>query len=327
MLRKRHWRLTLSLIIAAAVGMTIHSASAQQYPEREVRVIVPFSAGGGTDLVTRIFAQALGDKLGRRFFIENVAAGAGGSVGSRQLSEAEANGYTIGTGTSSGIVNLAMDQSGFNPLTELEPIARYGATTLVLAADPKLPLNSFSEFVAYAKQNPDLTYGSSGVGSTTHLAFEMLASAIDVRLTHVPYRGEGAGIVDLMSGQIQLMLLSLPAARQYVQSGALKALAVTSVERFPALPNVPTLVESGLKDFVVDAWYGLYVPKGTPATVTELLVKSVNDIRADPDISKRLLDKLSFDTSGSDDPAAFKAYMEKELERYSAAAKTTTAQK
>lgn len=303
-------------IAGAAVGAT--PALAQEpYPARNVRVIVPFTAGGGTDIVTRIFAQQLSDRLGKSFFVENKAGGGGGSVGSLEVARSRPDGYTIGTGTSSGVLNAAVDPGGYDPLKELDPVARFGATTLVLVVSPKLPIKTLPEFIALAKSKPGVPYGSSGTGSANHFTGEMLAKGAGVELTHVPYRGESAAITDVVGGQIASAFISVALAKPYIQSGQVRALAVTTERRFPALPEVPTMEELGLKNIVVDAFYGLYAPKGTPPAVVDLLVKHVNEIRANPEISKRLLEQISFDTSGADNPKAFRTYMEKELARYS----------
>jgi tripartite-type tricarboxylate transporter receptor subunit TctC len=311
--------LKTALILAALAA--IPQAQAQDaWPSRDVRVIVPFAAGGGTDLVTRLFAQKLGEKHGKAFFVDNKAGGAGGTVGSLELSRARPDGYTIGTGTSSGIQVAAIDPTDYSPLRDLDPVARYGATTLVLAINPQIPAKTIAEFVAYAKANPGAAYGSSGVGSTNHIVGEKFAKDANVTLTHVPYRGESLALTDVISGQTKFIFVSLAAGKPHIDSGAVRAIAVTSERRFPGFPDVPTFIEAGFKDLIVEAWYGLYTPKGTPAAIVEQLVKSVNEIRADPELSRRLLTQLSFDTSGTDNPANFRAYMEKELERYTAVA-------
>jgi tripartite-type tricarboxylate transporter receptor subunit TctC len=318
-LRLRLRNLAFLSVAIAAVGAVCsgEAAFAQAgYPAKDVRVIVPFSAGGGTDLVTRVFAQKLSEKLGKAFYVENRAGGAGGSVGSLELSRARPDGYTIGTGTSSGIQVAAIDPTEYSPLRDLAPVARYGATTLVFVVNPKLPVTTVAEFLSYAKVNPGLAYSSSGVGSTNHMTGEKLAKDANIVLNHIPYRGEGVALTDVISGQIPFMFVSLAAAKPHIQSGTVRAIAVTSERRFPEAQDVPTMAESGFKDFVVDAWYGLYVPKGTPAAVVDVLVKRVNEIRADPEISARLMTQLSFDTSGTDDPEKFRAYMQEELDRY-----------
>ena len=301
-----------------AGGLLGGPASAQEpYPSRNVRVIVPFSAGGGTDIVTRFFAQKLTERLGKNFYVENKAGGGGGSVGSMELARSKPDGYTIGTGTSSGLLNAAVEPEGYNPLKELDPVARMGTTTLLLVVSSKLPIHNVADLVTYAKTKPGMAFGSSGMGSANHFAGEMLAKAAGIKLTHVPYRGESAAMNDLVSGETPILYVSVAAGKPFVQSGQARALAVTSERRFPSMPAVPTMIELGYKDIVVDAFYGFYVPKGTPASVVDLLVKHVNELRGDPEIAKRFIEQLSFDTSGTDNPRAFRAYMEKELARYS----------
>ena len=169
----------------------------------------PLQAGSGTDLVTRLFSQKLTEKFGKTFFVENRAGGAGGTVGSLALSRSTPDGYTIGAGTSSGIQNAALDPTDYNPLRDLQPVARFGAGTLVLVVDPKIPVKNVAELVEYAKAHPGLTYGSSGVGSTNHITGEMLSKDAGVALRHVPYKGEGAALTDVFAGQISFLFISM----------------------------------------------------------------------------------------------------------------------
>ena len=309
-------RVCITLALAACSMLALPASGQEQYPARNVRIVVPFAAGGGTDIVTRIFAAQLGDALGKSFFVENKAGGGGGSVGSMEVARARPDGYTLGTGTSSGILNATVDPTGYNPLKELDPVARFGATTLVLIVDPKLNVRTVADLVAYAKANPGAGYGSSGTGSANHFTGEMLASSASVKMTHIPYRGESLAMNDVMAGQIPSAFVSVAIAKPLIQGGQVRALAVTTEKRFPSLPEVPTMIEAGFKGFVVDAFYGLYAPKGTPAAVVDLLVRRVNEIRANPEISKKLLEQVSFDTSGVDNPRTFRTYMETELARY-----------
>jgi tripartite-type tricarboxylate transporter receptor subunit TctC len=305
------------LVAVSAVAYGQPSLAQASYPTKDVRVIVPFSAGGGTDLVTRLFSQKLSEKLGKTFYVENRAGGGGGSVGSLELSRAKPDGYTIGTGTSSGIQAAAIDPTEYSPLRDLAPVARFGATTMVLALNPQLPIKTMAEFLTYAKSHPGVAYGSSGIGSTNHITGAQLAKEANIVLNHIPYRGEGVALTDVISGQVPFMFVSLAAAKPHIQSGTVRAIAVTSARRFPEVPDVPTMVENGFKDIVVEAWYGLYVPKGTPPAIVDVLVKNVNEIRSDPEISTRLMKQLSFDTTGTDNPEGFSAYMQQELVRYS----------
>lgn len=311
--------------IAAALTSTFFAGTrtslAGSWPNREVKTIVPFAAGGGTDLVTRIFAEKLSQRFGKTFYVENLAGGAGGSVGSLELARSAPDGYTIGTGTSSGMVVAAINPNGYNPLRDLTPIARYGQTTIVLAVNSKLPIHSFDEFIAHAKANPWMTYASSGIGSANHLAGEMLARHAELEMTHVPYKGEGAAMADVLSGQVDAIFVSLATGRSHIESGALRAFAVTSAERFPLFPDLPTMLELGFDDLIVEAWYAMYVPHSTPQEVQESLVAAVNEIRQDPVVAARLIDQFTFNSAGSDTPEAFRAYMATELERFRKAAK------
>jgi tripartite-type tricarboxylate transporter receptor subunit TctC len=296
-----------------------HSARAEDpYPTRDVRIIVPFSAGGGTDLVTRLFAQQLGEKYGKAFFVENRAGGGGGSVGSLAVARSNPDGYTLGAGTSSGIQAAAIDPTDYSPLRDLQPIARFGSGTLVVAVNPKLPVKTVAELIAYVKAHPGLTYGSSGVGSTNHITGAMLAKDANINLRHIPYRGEGAALADVMAGQVQMIFLSLSLAKSNVQAGNLRALAITAAQRSPELPDVPTMIEAGFNDFIIDAWYGLYAPKGTPKPIIDQLVGDINEIRAKPAVKTKLMNDLGFDTSGTDSPNQFRTFMEAELQRYTA---------
>ncbi|CAH1655811.1 Bug family tripartite tricarboxylate transporter substrate binding protein [Chelatococcus asaccharovorans] len=305
---------------AGLLSLALPALGQTAWPEREVKVIVPFAAGGGTDLVSRLFAQKLSDRVGKPFFVENMAGGTGGSIGSRELARSTPNGYTIGSGTSSGIVAAAIDPGPYNPLRDLEPISRYGATTIVLVVSPSMPVRTFAEFVAYAKTKPGLTYASSGIGSANHLTGVMLAKQAGLELTHVPYKGEGAAITDVLSGTVDMIFVSLPLGRVHMQSAALRPLAITSAQRFPMFPDLPTFVELGFADLIVEAWYGLYVPKGTPDVIRDKLVAEISAIRRDEAVLKQLIEQFTFDARGQDDPKKFRAYMEAELARFRAAA-------
>jgi tripartite-type tricarboxylate transporter receptor subunit TctC len=304
-------------IMSLALMPLASSVSAQEaYPTRDVKVIVPFAAGGGTDLVTRVFAQKLTKKYGKTFFVENRAGGGGGSVGGAALARSVPDGYTIGLVSISGAQTAAMDPEGFNPLRDLQPLARLGMTTIAVVVNPKkLPVKSLAELVAYAKSNPGLAYASAGVGSSNHFGPEMFAQKAGITLNHIPYRGEGPALSDVLAGQIPFMFSSLTQAKPHIMNGSLLALAVISNERSPILPDVPTLVESGY-DVVLDAWYGFFTPKGTPPEIVAALTKDINEIRADPEVSGNLMEQLSYSTAGTDSPAEFSKYLESEIARY-----------
>ena len=302
-----------ALAVALAASLVPATSSAQEvYPARNVRVIVPFSAGGGTDIVARLFAQKLSERTGKVFFVENKAGGSAGTVGSQLVSVATPDGYTLEVNTVSGLTTAAMDPAGFNPLRDLDAVARLGSTTMVVVVNPKLPIQNIADLVAYAKAHPGLAYGSSGVGSIIHFTTARFGKAAGVQMTHVPYRGELPALNDVMSGVTPLMFVSIATGKPFIAAGKVRALAVTSGARFPTEPQLPTLNELGYKDVVADVFYGVYAPKGTPASAVETLVRQINALRADQETSHQLLEQLSFNTAGSDTPAVFQHYMEKE---------------
>ena len=307
-------------LVALAFTLGYGQLSAQtspsySYPERAVRLIVPFSPGGGTDIVTRMFAQKFGEISGQTFIVENKAGGAAGSVGSREAINAQPDGYTQVVNTASGLANAAMDPGGFNPLHDLAPVGRLGSTTLVVLVNPEVPVKSIAELVTYAKANPGLTYGSSGVGSIIHYTAAAFAKAANVDMVHVPYRGELPAITDVVGGSVPVVFASVAAAKPFIESGKLRALAVTSPKRFPTFPELPTMAELGYADVTTDVFYGLYTTKGTPPEAIAAMSAILNKVRADPVASAQLLDRLNFNIEGSDTPAQFEQYMEQEFAR------------
>jgi tripartite-type tricarboxylate transporter receptor subunit TctC len=307
-----------AMLAASVLTTTTHAQEA--YPAHQVRVIVPYSPGGGSDIVTRVFAEKLSGRTGKTFLVENRAGGAAGTVGSHEIVVAKPDGYTLGVNTVTGLATAAMDPAGFNPLRDLDPVARLGSTTMMVVVNPKLPIHSIADLVAYAKAHPGLAYGSSGTGGIMHFTTARFARAAGVEMTHVPYRGELPALNDVIAGVTPVVFCSVAIGKPFVASGQVRALAVTSGTRFPTVPQLPTLKELGYTDVVADVFYGLYVTKGTPAAVVDTLVRNVNALRADPQTSSRLLDQLSFSTTGSDTPALFRQDMEKEYARFSALA-------
>ena len=304
----------------AVVGSSLSLGAQEAYPAKDVRVLVPFAAGGGTDLVTRVFAQKLSEKHKRAFFVEN-RVGGGSSIGGVALARSVPDGYTIGVGTSSGLQTAALDPGTYNPLRDLQPVARLGSAKILLVANPKFAPNSIAELVSHVKSNPGLAFGSAGVGSANHFVGEMFAQVAGIKLTHVPYRGEGPALQDVIAGQIPIAVISLTSAKEQVRSGAIKALAITSATRSPDIPEAPTMIEVGFNDFIAEAWYGVYVPKSTPQSIVDTLTSDINELRAEPSVARRLAEQMSFDTSGRDNPEEFRKFMEVEFAKYVAIAK------
>ena len=283
------------LAIALAMVGLVSGAAAQgpdDYPNRPITLIVPFAPGGGNDIMARLIGERMSKSLGQQIVIEN-RAGAGGNTGSRQAARSAPDGYTIllaFTGTL-GINPSLYANIGYDPNKELTPIGSISTTSAVLVVHPSLPVQNFKEFIAMAKAAPaPLNYASSGVGTVVHVSTEMLADAAGFKVLQIPYKGTGPGVADLVGGHIKMMMPPIPAVISYVGAGTLRALGVTSKERSPLMPDVPTLSEAGLPGFSSEQRYGLLAPAGTPKPIIEKLNRELRAALADESIRKRLLD-------------------------------------
>ena len=299
------------LFLALALGWV--TAQAQQYPNKPVKVIVPFAPGGGSDIVARALTTRLQDALGQPFVIEN-RGGAGGLVGTEIAARAPADGYTILIMSDSFPVLAATHKPAFDPINALIPVAQLSAAPFGLILHPSVPANSVQEFVALAKTKPDaFSYGSSGTGGLTHLISAMFCDMTGVRMVHVPYKSTGAAMPDFLSGVIQVYVGNVSPLLPHIQSGKLKLLAVTNAERWPLLPNTPTIGET-VPGFAADPWFGLFVPRGTPAAVVERLNAAANRAASDEELRK------NFATQGmlprAVTPAAFNEVVRKDYARW-----------
>lgn len=274
--------------ICAATGPTLASAAAD-YPSRPVNVLAPFAAGGTVDIVARLVGQRLSTELKQSFIVEN-RGGAGGTIATAMLARAAPDGYTLMLHHLGLVFNAALyDKLPFDTERDVVPVAYVGATPNVLVVTNSLPVTSVAEFLAYAKKKPgEVNYGSGGLGSAGHLPMEVLQASAGIRLTHVPYKGSGPAITDLIAGQIQAMLLTVPAVLAYIQSGKLRAIATSGQKRTPALPNLPTLDEAGVKKFDYSPWYGYFAPKGTPTPILAKLNAAINKCLQDPGLAGKL---------------------------------------
>lgn len=273
----------LSLLPIGALGQQ------EEYPTKPITVLAPFAAGGTVDIVARLLGQKIGTLLKQPMLVDN-RGGAGGTIATGMLARAAPDGYTLMMHHMGLAFNASLyDKLPFDTARDIIPVAYAGATPNVLVVTPSLPINSVAEFLAYARAKPDaINYGSGGRGSAGHLPMEVLQSATGIRLTHVPYKGSGPAISDLMSGQIQAMLLTIPAVLQQVQAGRLRAIATSGLKRTPALPNVPTLDEGGVKGFNYAPWYGYFAPRGTPVAILDKLHATINKALQDPEIASKL---------------------------------------
>lgn len=305
--------LALTLVMG---GFGMGTANADNYPSRSIRIVVPFAAGGTSDLVTRILGQALSTELKTPVVVDN-RPGAGGNIGSELVAHSTPDGYTLlmGTVATHGINATLYKKMPFDPVKDFAPVSLVASTPSVLEVTPSLPVKSVQELIAYAKAHPGkLYFGSAGNGSSHHLAGELFDTMAHVKMTHVPYRGTAAAVTDTISGQVQVIFDTLPSAIPFVKSGRLRALAVTSPQRDPSLPDLPTISESGLPGYEVGSWYGLLAPAGTPAPIVEKLSKVVAQLVRRPDIKQKLLERGA--TPVGDTPAEFASYINSELKKW-----------
>jgi len=281
--RFRHAFAAFVCVLAAA------SAFAQGYPARPIRMLVPFSAGGTVDIVARLLGAKLSADLGQPFVVEN-KGGAGGTIAAAMLAKSPGDGYTLMMMHQGLAFNASLYADlPYDTLRDLGPIAYVGATPNALVVTDALPVKTVQEFLAYARSNPGrIAYGSGGIGSAGHLSVELLQSLTGTKLTHVPYKGSGPAITDLISGQIQAMLLTMPAVMPYVKGGKVRAIATSGARRSPALPDLPTIAEAGVPGYEYTPWYGMFGPGTLPKELTARLNSAVNKALADAGVRDKL---------------------------------------
>jgi tripartite-type tricarboxylate transporter receptor subunit TctC len=283
--RRRFLRLAAG---AAVLGVTPRIAMAQSYPARSVRIIVGFPAGAGADIAARLVGQSLSEQFAQSFIVEN-RPGAGGNVGADVIARAAADGYTLLLVNSSNAINATLyNRLNFNLLDSIAPIATVFSGPFVMVVNPSFPANSVAEFIRYAKAHPgEINMASAGVGSAPHLAGELFKMSAGINMVHVPYRGIAPALTDLLGGQVQVMFASMPSSIEYIKDGKLRPLAVTSANRWDALPDVPP-VSDFLPGFEASAWFAVGAPKNTPAEVIDRLNKAINVGLADSKMKARL---------------------------------------
>jgi tripartite-type tricarboxylate transporter receptor subunit TctC len=276
--------------LAVTAGLLAGPVLAQDYPTRPVTLIVPFPPGGSTSVMARIIAEKMGEMLGHNMIIDN-RPGAGGTIAAKAFTRVAPDGYTLFLGYSGTIAigPTLYPNAGFDPLKDFAPIGLIGSAPAVLAVHPSLGTKSVSELIERAKEKPGtIDYGSAGVGTATHIAGELFTSMAGIKLTHVPYRGSGPVLNDLVGGHIPMSFTPIPAVHGQVQGGTLHALAVTSLTRSPLMPDVPTVAESGLPGYEAVLHYGLLAPAGTPKPIIDKLNAVLRDAIATPEVQKRL---------------------------------------
>ncbi|MDB5809577.1 MAG: hypothetical protein JWN94_1699 [Betaproteobacteria bacterium] len=285
------------------------------FPTKPIRFVVPFAPGGGTDIVARLIAQRLNDGLGQPVVVDN-RGGAGCTLGSDIVCKAPPDGYTLLLGNISLAFNPWLYKSlPYNALKDLAPVSMVAVQPNIVVVHPSVPAKSLKEFIEYARANPGkLSFASAGAGSGTHLAGEMLKDRLKIDMVHVPYKGTGPAIIDLIGGQVQVLISTFASALPHVKSGRLRALGVTSAKRSPATPDVPTLMEAGVPDYDYSTWYALFMPAGTPPTIIGKVNGVTRQALAAEDI------KQKFDAQGvepwSNTPAELAAYFRAETDKW-----------
>ena len=306
--------------LAAAAAVTLYSfaANAQSYPERTITVVVPFAAGGPTDTVTRLVAEAMSKDLGQQVIVENVG-GAGGTLGAGRVANADPDGYTlllhhIGMATSATLYR----KLAYDTLNAFEYVGLVTEVPMTIIGRKDLPPTDLKGLVEYAKANKDsITVANAGIGAASHLCGMLFMSAIGTPLVTVPYKGTGPAMTDLLGGQVDIMCDQTTNTTKQIQGGTIKAYAVTSPERLDVLKDVPTTIEAGLPAVQVGIWHGLYAPKGTPAEITDRLSKSLQVALKDPNVIARFAELGTKPSSEADaTPAALKAKLESEIARW-----------
>ncbi|HET7596590.1 MAG TPA: tripartite tricarboxylate transporter substrate binding protein [Burkholderiales bacterium] len=310
------------LALVTAVPAARAAQQAKDYPTRSVRMVVPFAPGGSNDIMARLLGQKLTETFGQQFIVDN-RPGASGIIGTEIAAKATPDGQTLLVMSLTLAVNPSLHRKlPYDTEKDLAPITVIAAAPLMLVVHPSLPVKSTQEFIAYAKANPGkLNFGSGGPGSTPHLAGELLKTMAGIQMTHVPFKGGGPALSALVGGEIQLMLENIPSTLPYVQSGRLRALAVTSRKRSPMVTDLPTLDESGVKGYELVGWNGLFAPGGTPkAIITKLYDASVKALEQ-PDVKKRLAAMGA--EAGGNSPEEFRKFIRAEIAKWAKVVKAS----
>ena len=316
-------RSALIVLLVSVTGLAAAAnANAAEFPARPIRLVVPYAAGGPTDILGRLMADFLGRDLGQAAFVEN-KSGANGAIGAETVARSEADGYTLLVVAGSMIVlnPLLYKKLSYDPARDFRVLALITEVPVVMEVHPSVPARTVAEFVAYAKQNPGkLSFGSAGTGGTIHLAGEMFRQMAGIEMTHVPYKGAAPALTDLLAGNIQLMFDSVGTALPSVRSGMLRALGVSSAGRNSNLPDVPTIAESGYPDYLVSVWFAVAAPARVPDNVAQILKGSLDRAMND-DVFRTSLDKIGYSVLRPQSEAAIAEFIDADRARWSAVIK------
>lgn len=279
--------ITRRILLGSALALGLAGTAAAQFPERQITLVVPFAAGGSTDVVGRIVAERMSQELGQQIIVQNVG-GAGGSLGAQQVAQADPDGYTIlmATVATHALNPLILTQKPYDPVADFAPISLLVLVPNVLAVNPELPVTTVQELIDLAKEQP-LAYASSGNGTPLHLSGELFKSMAGVEIDHIPYKGSGPALTDVLGNQVPIIFDNLPSASGHIASGSLRALGVTTAERAASFPDIPTIAET-LPGYETYTWNALFAPAGTPPEAIEALAAAAQATMADPAVAERM---------------------------------------
>ena len=308
-------RFSSAVVVGCALCAATPAALGQAYPIKPVRMIAASSPGSAVDIVARIVAQKLGEQLGQQVVVDN-RAGAGGNLGAELAAKAAPDGYTLFMGTPAHAINTGLYRKlNYDLIRDFSPVTQVTSGQYVVVVHPSLPVKSIRELIALARTKPgQLNYASAGSGNATHLAGELFASATRIKLVHVPYKGSGPAVTDLVGGQVQLMFANLVAALPQVKTGRIRALAVTGQTRAAAAPELPTVIEAGVPGYVVTSWFGVLVPAATPRELIMKLNAELARTMSAPDVRDRLAADGAEPTTGT--PEQFGAFLRAEITQW-----------
>jgi tripartite-type tricarboxylate transporter receptor subunit TctC len=300
--------------VFAVLALAASVVQSQQYPTKPVRIIAPFAPGGGTDFIARLIAQKLTERLGQQVIVEN-KPGAGGNLGAEFAVKSAPDGYTLLLVAGSYTVNPSLYKLSFDPVNDITPIIQLSQGPFVVAVHPSVPANNLKELIELARRQPDkLSYASAGSGSITHLASELFLDMAKIKIVHIPYKGTGPALNDTIAGSTQLIFGSVSTTLQFIKSGRLRGLAVTTPKRIPALPDLPTVAEAAVPGYQVVLWHGLVAPKGVPPPIVDRLNREANEVLK----AKEMEDLLATDgvAPAGGTSEQFRAVIKADIERW-----------
>lgn len=306
----------IGVALATGVAAQQPAANADKYPERPITMVVGYAPGGGTDIMARLLAKQLAEELKTSIVVEN-RPGAGQNIAASYVSRAKADGYTLLLASAAFSVNISLyPKLDYDPVKDFEPVAAFAQSPNLLVVRKELPVNTLAELIAYAKKNPGkLNFSSAGNGSTQHLSGELLKLKAGVDAMHIPYKGSGPSVSAVLSGEVDYSFMNIPSAEAHLKSGQMKALAITSSERSPAVPDVPTMEQAGVPGMVVSTWYGMLAPAGTPMAIVNKLNASIEKVGQQAAFKKQLASLGAYQMTGT--ATDFKKYLAEDIRDWS----------